>query len=263
MAEEKKRYWLKLEKDFLDSKYIKIIKGVPNGTDYILFYLALMLASVDTVGHLRFTELVPYNEQMLASLTGTNIDIVRSAMKMFQELGMIRILEDGTIFMPEVPRLTGKESESAERVRAFRERQKQIALKCNSDVTKCNDNKEKEEEEDKQVTENNEQQEKQFPYAEIIAYLNEKTSSRYRNTESTKRLIHARMEEGFTKEDFFKVIDNKAASWKGTEWEKYLRPETLFCASKFQGYLNEKPAEKKHAGSKEGYSVDLSKYDCL
>ncbi len=155
MADEKKRYWLKLEKDFLDSKYIKIIKGVPNGTDYILFYLALMLASVDSVGHLRFTELVAYNEQMLASLTGTNIDIVRSAMKLFQELGMIRILEDGTIFMPEVPRLTGKESESAERVRAFRERKRQELLNCNNDVTECNDNKEKEEE--KQRTDNKEQ----------------------------------------------------------------------------------------------------------
>lgn len=240
---EKKRYWLKLEKDFLDSKYIKIIKGTPNGTDYILFYLALMLASVDTVGHLRFTELVAYNEQMLASLTGTNVDIVRSAMKLFQELGMIRILEDGTIFMPEVPRLTGKESESAERVRLFREREKQEALQCNNDVTKCNDNKEKEEE--KQRTENREQQEEQLPYAEIISYLNEKTSSRYRNTESTKKLIHARLEEGFTKEDFFKVIDNKVKTWKGTEWEKYLRPETLFCASKFQGYLNEKGFSKQ------------------
>jgi predicted phage replisome organizer/uncharacterized phage protein (TIGR02220 family) len=263
MADEKKRYWLKLEKDFLDSKYIKIIKGVPNGTDYILFYLALMLASVDTVGHLRFTELVAYNEQMLASLTGTNIDIVRSAMKLFQELGMIRILEDGTIFMPEVPRLTGKESESAERVRLFREREKQEALQCNSDVTKCNDNKEKEKEEEKQRTENREQQEEQLPYAEIIAYLNSQSGSRYRNTDSTRRLIHARFNEGFTKEDFFKVIDNKVRSWKGTEWEKFLRPETLFCASKFQGYLNEKPVEKKHAGSKEGYSVDLSKYETI
>jgi uncharacterized phage protein (TIGR02220 family) len=102
-----------------------------------------------------------------------------------------------------------------------------------------------------------------IPYAEIISYLNEKTSSRYRNTESTKKLIRARMDEGFTKDDFFTVIDNKVKDWKGTEWEKYLRPDTLFRASKFQGYLNEKPAEKKHAGSKEGYSVDLSKYDCL
>jgi uncharacterized phage protein (TIGR02220 family) len=84
-------------------------------------------------------------------------------------------------------------------------------------------------------------------YAEIITYLNGKTSSRYRSTESTKKLIHARLEEGFTKEDFFTVIDNKVKTWKGTEWEKFLRPETLFCASKFQGYLNEKPAEKKPA----------------
>ena len=261
MADEKKRYWLKLEKDFLDSKYIKIIKGVPNGTDYILFYLALMLASVDSVGHLRFTELVAYNEQMLASLTGTNIDIVRSAMKMFQELGMIRILEDGTIFMPDVPRLTGKESESAERVRLFREREKQKALKCNNDVTECNDNKEKEEEKYEQKTENNEQD--RFNYDEIINYLNEKCSSRYRATDSTKKHIRARMEEGFTQADFFTVIDNKVATWKGTDWEKYLRPETLFCASKFQGYLNEKPVEKKHSGSKEGYEVDISKYDTL
>ena len=261
MADEKKRYWLKLEKDFLDSKYIKIIKGVPNGTDYILFYLALMLASVDTVGHLRFTELVPYNEQMLASLTGTNIDIVRSAMKMFQDLGMIRILEDGTIFMPEVPRLTGKESESAERVRLFREREKQKALQCNSDVTECNDNKDKEEE--KQRTENREQQEEQFPYDEIISYLNEKTSSKYKATKTHKEFIHARLEEGFIKEDFFTVIDNKVKTWKGTEWEKYLRPSTLFNASKFQGYLNEKLVEKKHAGSKESNKVDVSKYDTI
>ena len=261
MAEEKKRYWLKLEKDFLDSKYIKIIKGVPNGTDYILFYLALMLASVDSVGHLRFTELVAYNEQMLASLTGTNIDIVRSAMKMFQELGMIRILEDGTIFMPEVPRLTGKESESAERVRAFRERKRQELLQCNSDVTECNDNKE--EEEEKQRTENREQQEEQLPYDEIIAYLNDKCGTRYKATKVHKEFIHARLEEGFTKEDFFTVIDNKVKTWKGTEWERYLRPSTLFNASKFQGYLNEKPVEKKHAGSKEGYSIDVSKYDTI
>ena len=261
MAEEKKRYWLKLEKDFLDSKYIKIIKGVPNGTDYILFYLALMLASVDTVGHLRFTELVPYNEQMLASLTGTNIDIVRSAMKMFQDLGMIRILEDGTIFMPEVPRLTGKESESAERVRAFRERKRQELLNCNSDVTECNDNKE--EEEEKQRTENREQQEEQFPYDEIIAYLNDKCCTRYKATKSTKELIHARIEEGFTKDDCFTVIDNKVATWKGTEWEKFLRPDTLFRASKFQGYLNEKPTTKRNKNSKEGYDVDLSGYQTL
>lgn len=80
---------------------------------------------------------------------------------------------------------------------------------------------------------------------EIIDYLNEKCSSRYRATDSTKKLIRARLEEGFTKDDCFTVIDNKVKTWKGTEWERYLRPSTLFNASKFQGYLNEKEFSKQ------------------
>ena len=46
-TEEKKRYWLKLDKDFLKSSQIKVIKNMPNGKDYVIFYLALMLESVD------------------------------------------------------------------------------------------------------------------------------------------------------------------------------------------------------------------------
>jgi uncharacterized phage protein (TIGR02220 family) len=80
--------------------------------------------------------------------------------------------------------------------------------------------------------------------AEIISHLNEKTGSRYRLTSSVESVIKARLSEGFTKDDFLTVIDIKVASWKGTEFAKYLRPDTLFRASKFQGYLNEKPFEK-------------------
>jgi uncharacterized phage protein (TIGR02220 family) len=101
-----------------------------------------------------------------------------------------------------------------------------------------------------------------IPYTEIIDYLNSRSGSHYRNTDSTRRLIHARFQEGFTKDDFFTVIDNKIKSWKGTDFEKFIRPQTLF-SPKFEGYLNEKPVEKKHSGSKEGYEVDISKYDTL
>ena len=150
MADEKKKYWIKLEKDFLNSSQIKVIKNMANGKDYIIFYLAIMLESTNTEGHLRFSELVPYNEEMLASVTDTNVDIVRSAMKIFQSLGMLQILENGTIFLPDVPKRVGKESESAERVRLYRERQ--ALLQCNDTVTICNNNKEedKEKKEDKQ-----------------------------------------------------------------------------------------------------------------
>lgn len=144
--EEKKRYWLKLDKNFLKSTHIKVIKNMPNGRDYIIFYLALMLESVETIGHLRFSNLVPYNEEMLSSITDTNIDIVRSAIKIFESLGLMERLEDGTIYMTQVAQMTGKESESAERVRRYRLRQEeQKALQCNTNVTKSNDNKEEEE----------------------------------------------------------------------------------------------------------------------
>lgn len=152
-TEEKKRYWLKLDKDFLKSSQIKVIKNMPNGKDYVIFYLALMLESVETIGHLRFSNLVPYNEEMLASVTDTNVDIVRTAVKIFESLGLMEILDDGTIYMTQVAEMTGKESESAERVRRYRLKQKQqLALQCNGVVTNSNDNKE----EDKQSTENKE-----------------------------------------------------------------------------------------------------------
>ena len=159
--QEKKKYWLKLDKDFLKSSQMKVLKNMPNGKDYIIFYLSLMLESVETVGHLRFTSLIPYNSEMLATITDTNIDLVRCAVKLFCELGLIQIFDDGTIFMPDVPQMTGKECESAERVRNYREKLKKQKdnklLQCNNDVTKCNDNKEKEEEKDK---EKNKQQQK-------------------------------------------------------------------------------------------------------
>jgi predicted phage replisome organizer len=147
---ERKRYWIKLEKSFLDSKYVKIIKRMPNGTDYVLFYLALMLESVESVGHLKLSDLVPYNEQTLASLTDTNIDIVRGALKVFSDLGMVILLSDGTLFLPEVPKLTGKESESAERVRLYRARKKTEMLQCNTIDRHVEEEKEEQEQEEEQ-----------------------------------------------------------------------------------------------------------------
>lgn len=80
----------------------------------------------------------------------------------------------------------------------------------------------------------------QIPYKEIIDYLNLKSNSNYKYTsQKTKDLIKARINNGFTIEDFKKVIDKKSQEWLGTDFEKFLRPETLF-GNKFEGYLNQK-----------------------
>lgn len=76
-------------------------------------------------------------------------------------------------------------------------------------------------------------------YSRILSHLNEKAGTNYRyTTTSTQRLINGRLSDGFTVEDFIKVIDTKCAEWAGTEMDKYLRPETLF-GSKFENYLNQ------------------------
>lgn len=142
MADGKKFYWLKLKRDFFKRHDIRIIEEMPNGKDYVLFYLKLLLESIDHEGSLRFSDTIPYNEQMLSVVTNTNIDIVRSAMKLFTELKLMEVLDDATIYMAEVNNMIGSESWSAERVRRFR--QKQQALLCNTDVTSCNEEIEKE-----------------------------------------------------------------------------------------------------------------------
>ena len=77
---------------------------------------------------------------------------------------------------------------------------------------------------------------------DIISYLNEKTKGEYKVVTSNTKLIGARRKEGFTLDDFKKVIDNQTERWlNDPENNKYLRPETLFRASKFQGYLNAPP----------------------
>ena len=76
-------------------------------------------------------------------------------------------------------------------------------------------------------------------YNNIINYLNSSCSKHYKsNIAKTKKLIDARIKEGFTEDDFKKVIDNKKAQWlKDEKMNQYLRPETLF-GTKFESYLN-------------------------
>ena len=123
MSKAKKYYWLKLQKDFFKRHDIRIIESMPNGKDYILFYLKLLCESTSHEGFLRFSETIPYNEEMLSTITNTNIDIVRSAVKIFSELHMIDILDDGTYYMNEVQKMLGFETEWARKKREYREKQ--------------------------------------------------------------------------------------------------------------------------------------------
>lgn len=151
---DKRYYWLKLKRDFFKRHDIQIIEDMPNGKEYILFYLKLLCESVDHDGNLRFSEQIPYNENMLATITRTNVDIVRAAIQVFTGLNMMEILDDGTYFMGEVHKMLGSaaDNDNANRQRRFRERRKELAL-CEryASVTESNESKSIEKEKDKEI----------------------------------------------------------------------------------------------------------------
>lgn len=139
----KRYYWLKLNENFFEREEIKIIEDMPNGKDYIIFYLKLLLKAIKTEGQLIFREVIPYTPNMLASITGTDIDTVRVATELFLKLGLMEKWDDGTLFMVEVQNMVGSETASARRVRKYREKKKiqkleTKALLCDGDETKCN-----------------------------------------------------------------------------------------------------------------------------
>ena len=74
---------------------------------------------------------------------------------------------------------------------------------------------------------------------EVISYLNLKAKKNFKvNTASHQKFIKARLKEGYVLEDFKKVVDVMVTKWKGTEYEQYLQPQTLF-GNKMDNYLNQ------------------------
>lgn len=98
------------------------------------------------------------------------------------------------------------------------------------------------------------------PYQEIIDYLNEKAGKRFQVNDKTKAHINARVNDGYTLADFRAVIEKKVAEWRGTEMDKFLRPETLF-GTKFEGYLNQNETVRKKAKSTGFSNFEERNYD--
>lgn len=82
---------------------------------------------------------------------------------------------------------------------------------------------------------------------EILDYLNRKAGTKYRDGAIAQKHINARLNEGYTVEDFKTVIDSKCAEWLRTDMAKYLRPETLF-GTKMDGYLGQAGMKARTVG---------------
>ncbi|MGB6328784.1 MAG: phage replisome organizer N-terminal domain-containing protein [Halarcobacter sp.] len=126
MSNNKKFFWLKLKNDFFDREEIKIIENQQNGKDYIIFYMKLLLKSVESEGQLFFRNTIAYSPDMLATITNTSSDTVKVAVDLFIKLKLMERWDDGTLFMIETQNMVGSETKWAELKRNQRAKSEQI-----------------------------------------------------------------------------------------------------------------------------------------
>lgn len=255
--------WIKIVTDIFDDEKILLIESMPEADAVIViwFKLLTLAGKINNGGVLMFNDKLPYTDEMLATIFRRPVNTVRLAIKTFENFGMVEVINN-TITIPNwskhqtLDQLEERKEYMKNYMREYRDKQKLLAEgKVNSKAnSKANVNSLEEDIEEEVDIDNK-------IYSPVIDYLNEKCNTKYRTTtKKTKDLINARTNEGFTLEDFTKVIDNKSAEWLGTEFEKFLRPETLF-GTKFESYLNQKNIKPKQQGKPNKFNDNMIKHD--
>ena len=122
MSDNKKYYYLRLKDNFFDSDELKILESMKDGYLYSNILLKLYLRSLKNDGKLVVNDRIPYNVEMLASVTGHQIGTVKQALSIFKDLGLIDVLENGAIYMLDIQNFIGKGSSEADRKREYRQR---------------------------------------------------------------------------------------------------------------------------------------------
>lgn len=122
MSDNKKYYYLRLKDNFFDSDELKILESMKDGYLYSNILLKLYLRSLKNDGKLVVNDRIPYNAEMLASVTGHQIGTVKQALSIFKKLGLIDVLENGAIYMLDIQNFIGRGSSEADRKREYRQR---------------------------------------------------------------------------------------------------------------------------------------------
>ena len=108
MADNKKYYYLKLKEDFFDSEDMKLLQGMKDGYLYSDILLKLYLQSLRQEGRLMYRGIIPYTSDMIATVTKHQQGTVEKAMKIFEQMGFIEILDNGAIYMMDIQNFIGQ-----------------------------------------------------------------------------------------------------------------------------------------------------------
>ena len=125
MADNKKYYYLKLKENFFDSDSVVLLESMQDGVLYSNILMKMYLKSLKNNGKLLLNDTIPYNTQMIATITRHQVGTVEKAIEVFNQLGLVDILDGGMIYMSDIELFVGQSSTEGDRKRAERLRLKQ------------------------------------------------------------------------------------------------------------------------------------------
>ena len=125
MADNKKYYYLKLKENFFDSDSMVLLESMQDGILYSNILMKMYLKSLKNNGKLVLNDVIPYSTQMIATVTRHQVGTVEKAIEVFKQLGLIDVLDGGTIYMSDIELFVGQSSTEGDRKRAERLRLKQ------------------------------------------------------------------------------------------------------------------------------------------
>lgn len=135
MGENKRYYWLKLKKDFFDSKEMKKLRKFAGGDTYTIIYLKMQLLSLADEGKLYFDGVEDSFADEIALQIGEDPENVRMTFAYLQKVGLMELRTESELFLTDVPYMIGTETDKAAIMRKKREQKKQNVLDTGNIVT--------------------------------------------------------------------------------------------------------------------------------
>lgn len=120
MSDNKHYYYIKLKADYFDSDEMIVLESVQDGYKYSNILLKFILRSLKNEGKLMFNNKIAFNSAMLAQVTRHSVGDIEKAVKLFQDLNLIEILDNGAIYINDIQNFIGKSSTEADRKRSYR-----------------------------------------------------------------------------------------------------------------------------------------------
>ena len=132
MSDSKKYYWLKLQKTFFSEKKMKKMRLIAGGEIYTIIYLKLLLESLDNGGLIEFENICDNPAEELSLMIDETADNIKACLVILEKLKLCEY-NDNFISFNDIEKMVGSSTTEADRVKAYREKQKLLKVQKSTD----------------------------------------------------------------------------------------------------------------------------------